>query len=246
MSEASNPLPRRVLTMRWGLVAVLAAIVAIAALPGYWGEPWLWQAELPVPQMNQLQEILSTPLSLPQWAIARHEVIVIGRKRWNLTEYQAVDADGDANAATMALLLRPQMSSDQQPEVEWVDLRGSQGWQVADVQTARWSVANSEGNLVPVTARYFRAINHQNTFGVIQWYAWSTGGHFAPARWFWADQLRQWRQQERMPWIAVSLLFPIEPVGDIGSHKAAAIAISQSVQKALLADTLKENLRSAY
>jgi cyanoexosortase B-associated protein len=74
----------------------------------------------------------------------------------------------------------------------------------------------------------------------MQWYAWPTGGHYAPGKWFWADQGRQWRQRERMPWVALNLLFPIEPLGDIRTHADEATAIAQAIQTSLLASTFAE------
>jgi hypothetical protein len=83
-----------------------------------------------------------------------------------------------------------------------------------------------------------RGIDARNTFAVMQWYAWPDGGHFAPGKWFWADQAQQWQQRQRLPWVAVSILLPIEPVGDIRSHTAAVTEIAQAVQQGLLVQHL--------
>jgi cyanoexosortase B-associated protein len=133
------------------------------------------------------------------------------------------------------------MAADQQPEVEWVDLRGAQSWQVSDRHTVRFTTSASElGSPGSVTTRYFRGVADRNTFAVMQWYAWPQGGHFAPGKWFWADQAQQWGQQQRLPWVAVSVLFPIEPVGNIRPHTETVTAIAQAVQQGLLTSTFAE------
>ncbi|MEM9816236.1 MAG: cyanoexosortase B system-associated protein, partial [Cyanobacteria bacterium P01_D01_bin.6] len=63
------------------------------------------------------------------------------------------------------------------------------------------------------------------------------GGHFAPGKWFWADQAQQWQQRQRLPWVAVSILLPIEPVGDIRAHREAIIEVAQAVQQGLISST---------
>ncbi|NER84831.1 MAG: hypothetical protein F6K42_36005 [Leptolyngbya sp. SIO1D8] len=49
--------------------------------------------------------------------------------------------------------------------------------------------------------------------------------------------MRQWSQRERMPWVAVSILLPIEPVGDIRPYSEAMAAIGQTVQTSLMQST---------
>jgi len=237
MSEAVKPISNRKQWVQWSLVGVLAAIVAIAALPSYFSGQWPWSTPLEVPQISELRELKRTPLALRDWEIAVNQQVNISGSPWNLTEYvtptETAAASGNI-APNFGLLLHPQDDHGKQPEVEWVDIRGSQGWDVSQRQSLTFSTTNANGEPVSVTARFFRGVSPERTFAVMQWYAWPTGGHSAPGKWFWADQARQWGQQERMPWVAVSVLLPIEPVGDIRPHRETAIAIGQAVQTRLL------------
>ncbi len=238
MADAAQTRPKSRSWVQWGLIAVLAALVAIAALPSYFSGQWPWSSELPVPHIQELRTLLEEPLAVPGWEATFHEEVPIGGDRWTLAEYRRVGGS-DASGDTFGLLLRPQRSGDQQPEVEWVDLRGAQSWQVDDRQTVRWNLdpVDTPNSPLTVTTQYLRGIDSRNTFAVMQWYAWPSGGHFAPGKWFWADQAQQWQERQRLPWVAVSILLPIEPVGDIRTHTATVTAIAQAVQQGLLTTT---------
>jgi len=239
MSDATQPMPKQRSVVQWGLIIVLAALVAMAAMPSYLSGQWPWSTELPVPHIKAVRSLLETPLEVDGWQSIYHQEVPIGGDRWSLTEYRRLGSS-ETEGESFALLMRPQRSGDQQPEVEWVDLRGAQSWQVADRHTVRFTTgANGQAPSVSVTTRYFRGVSERDTFAVMQWYAWPTRGHFAPGKWFWADQLQQWRQRERMPWVAVSVLFPIEPVGNIRPHTETVTAIAEAVQQGLLTSTFR-------
>jgi cyanoexosortase B-associated protein len=219
------------------LVALLATLVAIAALPSYFSGSWPWSEPLEAPQLNQIKDISETSLSLPGWQVNVQQEVNISGNDWSLAEYENLGSAATPSAEQLprlVVLLRAQTWHTNQPEVEWVDLRGSQGWQVDHQSNLRFSVPGQGDQPVQVTTQYFRAVNEQSTFAVMQWYAWPQGGHPAPSHWFWADQRRQWQHQQRKPWIAVSLLLPIEPVGDIRPYQEAAIATAQAIQTALI------------
>ncbi|MBE7384553.1 MAG: cyanoexosortase B system-associated protein [Leptolyngbya sp. SIO1E4] len=234
MSEAVKPISRGKQFVQWGLIAVLAAIIAIATLPHYVSGQWPWSAPPKVPQINQLRTLIETPLVLPGWERTFHQEVSISGNSWSLAEYHMAEGDSADQTSSFALLLRPQPWHDDKPGVEWVDLVGAQGWQVNDLHHLRFSVTDSNDAALQLTTRYFRGLGEDATFAVMQWYAWPTGGHPSPGKWFWADQMRQWSQRERMPWVAVSLLLPIEPVGDIRPYSETAIAIGQAVQTSLM------------
>lgn len=233
MSGAVKSVPLKGRFVQIGLVILLAALLAIAALPNYFSGQWPWSSPLKAPAVGQLQTLLERPLALSEWQDSLHQQTKIGGNRWSITEYRHGSDQPMGKVANFAVLLRPQPWHTNQPQVEWVDLVGNRRWQVNDLQTLQFTVADGQQHPTPVTARYFRALDGQSTFAVMQWYAWPTGGHPAPGRWFWADQLRQWTSRERMPWVAVSLLIPIEPVGDIGPYSEAAAEIGQSIQASL-------------
>ncbi|MGF1523155.1 MAG: cyanoexosortase B system-associated protein [Leptolyngbyaceae cyanobacterium] len=230
--QQAAPFSKQKRLLQWLLVAVLAVIVAIAAAPSYFSGQWPWSEPLKAPQINQIKALRSTALDLPGWQVSSQQEVRIGGNDWGLTEYQATDTP--ATTSGFALLLRPQPWHDQQPEVEWVDIRGARGWQVSDLHRVHFEVPSADGPSIQVAARYFRGIDEQRTFAVMQWYAWPTGGHPAPGRWFWADQTQQWMRRQRMPWVAVSVFLPIEPVGNIRPHTEDAIAIGQAVQASLM------------
>lgn len=213
---------------------MLAAMVAVSTLPNYFSGQWPWSKPLETPAITQLQGLMESPLSVSGWETTLQQSIKISGNRWSLAEYQAPAVSTASPVSNFALLLRPQPWHNQQPEVEWIDIIGAQSWQVSDLQTVQFSAEDTSGQSATVTARYFRGLSDRATFAVLQWYAWPTGGHPAPGRWFWADQRRQWRQRQRMPWVAVSLLLPIEPVGDIRPYKETAIAIGKTIQSRLV------------
>jgi cyanoexosortase B-associated protein len=231
-SVTATPVSRRLRQI--GLVVFLAMLLAIAAVPRYLNGTWPWQAPLPVPQLSALQDLLETPLSLPGWRTLNHEDIRIGGDRWALTEYEPQQAT-PLEVPGIALLLRPQTWHKDQPEVEWVDIAGSQTWRMDRLRRVQFTVPTATGPDATVTARYLRSRNDQATFAVLQWYGWPQGGNPSPNHWFWLDQWQQWRHGRRQPWVAVSIIVPIEPVGDIAPYQDALINLGQTVQTALLA-----------
>ncbi|WP_243397441.1 cyanoexosortase B system-associated protein [Crocosphaera subtropica] len=82
-----------------------------------------------------------------------------------------------------------------------------------------------------ITARWFQAWNNK-TYAVLQWYAWPGGGHYAPYQWFLADQKAQLKHK-RVPWIAVSIKIPMEPLGNLEDMESLAKSLGQEVQKTL-------------
>lgn len=240
MSQGVKSISRSKSVTQWILIAALAVLIAIAAIPNYLQGEWSGSINLKIPQIGQLRSLTETPLDLPGWSVIYHEELQISRKGWSHIEYQSNASEADGTSSSISLLLRAPNAHDQQPEVEWVDIQGAGGWQVSDVHRVQFSV-EANGQTIPVTARYSRGIDANSTFAIMQWYAWPTSGHFAPGRWFWADQKQQWQQRERMPWVAVTLLLPIEPVGDIRTHTERMTDIAQTIQQSLLSTVLSSN-----
>jgi hypothetical protein len=90
-----------------------------------------------------------------------------------------------------------------------------------------------------VTARLFRAWNDKQTFAVVQWYARPDGGHYSPANWFWADRAAQ-LQERRLPWIAVCLKYPIQPLGELDRVEAELKALASEIQQTLVRSAFTE------
>ena len=56
--------------------------------------------------------------------------------------------------------------------------------------------------------------------------------------WFFADRLAQF-QGKRQPWIAVSILLPMEPLDDLNKYRDKITALAQPIESRLLETTLK-------
>lgn len=210
------------------LVVALAAIAAIGLAPHWAAGQWPWSRALEAPGIERLQTLTETNLPLQNWDISGSGMVPINGQDWGLSEYNRPVGDDRNAVSRLALLLLPQSWHDQQPTVEWVDLRGAQNWQIADT-----AILKFEAETGTVRARYFRARTDQQTFAVLQWYAWPDGGDFAPSRWFWVDQLSQWRSGQRNPWVAVCLLLPIRSLDDVSTYQAVAVDLGQAIQNAL-------------
>ena len=228
-------------------MVTLAAIAMVSAIPHYVTGQWPWTHPLDVASIQVLQNLKQQSLSLPGWQTLTHKTIKIGGNDWSYQELQSQDTPDQPTAAAsqIAILLRPQPWRTNQPEVEWLDIAGSQNWQVDSRRQFQFTidpVASMKQKPVQVKARFLRGWNQQQTYAVVQWYAWPGGGGPSPSQWFWADQNRQWRSRQRLPWIAVSILIPIEPVGDVRPYQPFAIALSQAVQTVLISGPLAANL----
>jgi cyanoexosortase B-associated protein len=152
----------------------------------------------------------------------------------------------DSNNQALLLLL-PQNGPRNQPEVEWTDVSGWGKlrwgkWDVAQSRSAQFTAtkpANSaENGKIPVEAMFFRASTDQETFAVLQWYALPNSGYSSPFRWFLADQLAQ-LQKTRAPWVAVSILIPMEPLGQVETTWPLAKSIGETVQSTLMGRPFK-------
>ncbi|NJL83028.1 MAG: cyanoexosortase B system-associated protein [Chloroflexaceae bacterium] len=203
------------------LTLMLSLLVIVAALPGYW-RGWSWWDLPKVANIEQLTRLRKVGLTLPGWETLVQERAAIGGHDWSVQ----VLAQNDRQ---ILLLLLPQVYYRNQPEVEWNDVAGAQRWRSDSYQTLSFSPA---GNHSPIPARFFRAWTQRQTFAVVQWYAWPGGGHYAPARWFWRDQFAQIRRQ-RLPWVAVCLKIPIEPLGELEPAISLATSLAEQVQSAL-------------
>ncbi|MCG8362751.1 MAG: cyanoexosortase B system-associated protein [Pseudanabaenales cyanobacterium] len=229
------------------IVVALAAMAMVSAVPHYFNGQWPWTYPPEIANLKVLHSIKQQSLALPGWQTLNHQTIEISGHDWSYQEIQNQNnPDQSPTAASqIIILLRPQPWRTNQPEVEWLDIVGSQKWKVDSRQQFQFTVDPVAGvtqHPVQVKARFLRGWNHQQTFAVVQWYAWPGGGSPSPGQWFWADQIRQWRSRQRLPWIAVSILIPIEPVGDVRPYQSFAASLSQAVQTALMAGPLATHL----
>lgn len=222
------------------VVGILALFVAVGALPRYLGD-WPWATNPTVPNKSALVAVKEQGLPLPGWQTQEQLTTKLGGETWSIQQLAAEPETRKAIAPEspddIFLLTRAQVWYADQPEVEWVDIQGSQNWKTDSRQKLSFAgdrQTNSPNTLVKVTADYFRAWNADQTYAVLQWYAWPTGGSPSPAKWFWTDRVAQWQNNQRTPWVAVSLWLPIEPFSDISVHQAMAESLGKTVQSTLL------------
>jgi len=223
------------------VLCFLSILIAIGAVPGYLSGNWLWKEPPPVVNLKQLRSLREAGLKLPNWKTIEQTTGVVGGHKWSIQTFE-----GD-NPKPIQLLLLPQTANKSQPQVEWVDINGFERWKTdsytkiqVEVEPLKPTVPNAK-----VETRFFRAWNQRQTFAVLQWYAWPSGGHPAPSRWFWSDQLAQ-LHRNRVPWVAVCLQIPIEPLGDIEAARPLAESLAKMVQTALMRDSFGNTQEQSF
>jgi cyanoexosortase B-associated protein len=223
------------------LVAILwlVLLLGVGAVPGYLAGHWQWQEPPAVTHLKQLKHLRTTGLNLPGWQNSQHSIQEIGEHRWSVQLIQQENSKKQA-----ILLLFPQNGPKDQPEVEWTDINGwgnSQwkNWEVSQYRAAEFSLKQStqlnSQQQIQVKARFLRASTQQQTFAVLEWYAQPTSGDPTPLNWFVADQWAQW-QKKRVPWVAVTILFPMEPLGQVEKYWSEVESIGKLVQQTLVTE----------
>ncbi|MEA5618097.1 cyanoexosortase B system-associated protein [Cronbergia sp. UHCC 0137] len=229
---------------QWRQIAVLGLlllILGIGAIPGYLTGKWQWKQPPSLTNLQSLKHLRDVGLDIPGWKTIEQSVQPIGEHKWSLQLIQKQDSSSQA-----ILLLLPQNGLRDQPEVEWTEInswgRINRGkWNLAQYRSANFTVKkpeklNTTGE-IKIEARFFRVTTPQETFAVLQWYAMPDGGNQSPFKWFVADQLAQW-QKRRVPWVAVSILLQIEPLGQVEQFWAETQSLGATVQTALMAGVL--------
>lgn len=222
-------------------VLFVLAVALTSALPGYLSGRWVWQQVPEIHNVQQLKIVQQKGLALPGWHTLEQNVVEIGGHKWSA---QAIVPETEA-AATLQqavwLLLRPQTWAKDMPQIDWVDIKGVQRWDTDSRRQISFTGSSSTGEPVQVKARLLRGWTQKRTNAVLQWYAWSKGGHPAPSHWFWADQWAQLHDRQRLSWVAVSLQMPIKPLGEIESAQSELETLGKLVQFTL-ADTFQSEL----
>jgi cyanoexosortase B-associated protein len=203
------------------LLVLLALVLTIGAVPHYLNQKWPWTMPPPVAHLAELRAIRQQGLPIATWHTTQGEALELGEHHW----YQQAIAKGDATAD---VLLLPQGSPTQQPQVEWNDIQGVQRWQSDSYKNLKLTPNGTPA----FSPRLFRAWTPTHTYAVLQWYAQSTGGSPVPSQWYVADRLAQWRRQ-RVPWVAVSVQMPMAPLDDLSKYETGAIALAQDIQSSL-------------
>lgn len=245
---------RRTKLIRVLVVIFLLAIAAVSVIPDYVTGAWAWSTPPELVQEGALNQLKREGLPLPGWQAEDQQTIEISGHKWSiqtlLPEPSSTVVSGvNQLDSAVFLWLRPQTWYRDQPQVEWVDVNGTQDWTVDQMRTLHIDVY-SQGDAKsdrPLTlrARYFRGWNREQTYAVLQWYAWPTGGSPSANQWFWADQRSQLRDRQRTPWVAVNIFIPINPLGEIESVRTLAESLSQQIQVALVRDVFSQPVSSS-
>ncbi len=211
------------------LLTILTVLMLLGAVPGYVaGGKWAWYSAPEVPNLNQLRAIKGEGIPIPGWQTQPPQSPIPADQQWHMQEV----AQG-AQKATVFLL--PQTGIKHQPQVEWADLEGRQRWQSDSYQTLNLAI---DAPSQQFTTRFFRAWTKARTYAVVQWYAQPLGGNPVPSQWYIADRLAQW-QRRRVPWVAVSIQVPMEPLDDLSKYQGQVATIAKAVQTGLVTTTFK-------
>jgi cyanoexosortase B-associated protein len=229
--------PNRVPLYKYLIVLFVLTIAVIIAVPNYFTGQWVWKNEIELTNISELRSLQQTGLMLPGWQTVNQQAGEIGGRKWSV-QGMIPDATEPATPQnTVWLLLRPQPWHRDMPQVDWMDINGTQQWTTDTKRSLQLTVVNPSSQIpVSIQARFLRGWNQQRTYAVLQWYAWADGGSPAPSRWFWADQRSQLFHRTRTSWVAVSILIPIKPLGDIETVRSQATELGELVQTALMQD----------
>ncbi|AFZ10357.1 hypothetical protein Osc7112_6175 [Oscillatoria nigro-viridis PCC 7112] len=232
---SAHKLLRRYQLSKIMVLVFLLVLVGAVAIPGYATGRWPWTNQPTLANIKQLKSLHQNGIKIPGWqVIAVQNNVQIGAHRWLVEEIK--------NDRTIAiLLLLPQNYPKNQPQVEWLDIDGFHRWQTDSHRTLRFTVklAPIPGQPPPnVEARFFRSWTPQQTFAVVQWYAWPNGGSPATSRWFWEDSIAR-LSNRRASWVAVSIILPIQPQGDIKIAQPLLESLAESVQAKLITETFR-------
>jgi cyanoexosortase B-associated protein len=211
---------------------LLILLLIIGAVPGYFSGKWQWKQPPPVPTLKELKQVRHHGLNLPGWETTEQSERAIGERKWSL---QTIQKGADKKAM---LLLLPQNGPADQPQVEWTEVNSFWQWDTAQERTVEFTVKPPPGSTtvksdVKIKARFLRGSTRQQTFSVLQWYAWLNGGDPSQLKWFLTDQSAQWHKQ-RAAWVAVSIQVPMEPLGQIDKTWEEVKSLGQAVQTRLM------------
>ncbi|EGK89378.1 cyanoexosortase B system-associated protein [Microcoleus vaginatus PCC 9802] len=232
---SAQKLLRRYQLSKIMVLVFLLVLVGAVAIPGYATGRWPWTNPPILANLKQLRSLRQNGIKIPGWqVIAVQNNVQIGAHRWLVEEIK--------NDQTIAiLLLLPQNYPKNQPQVEWLDIDGFHRWQTDSHRTLRFTVKLAPIPDQPpptVEARLFRSWTAQQTFAVVQWYAWPNGGSPTTIRWFWEDSIAR-LSNRRASWVAVSIILPIQPQGDIKIAQPLLKSLAESVQAKLITETFR-------
>ena len=220
------------------LILFLILILAVGAFPAYITGNWSFANPPQINNFKSLRSIKENGLIVPTWEIENYQEAKISGHQWLVQSLKAND-----NSAI--LLVLPQNSPKDKPQVEWMDINGLYRWKTDSYQKQGFKieltstnenlpVGVTSGQEIAVETQFFRGWSDRQTYAVLQWYAWPSGGNPAPSSWFWTDLLTLLFEKRPVPWAAVSIQIPIEPLGDIEPYWPLAKSLAEKVQLSLI------------
>lgn len=217
--------------LRQGAIALLLFLLLIGGILLNFGGQASWREPFPVANLGAMRDLRDTGLDLPGWEKEGQLRLNVGGREWSV---QAIAQPGKRTALVMIL---PQWGPQEMPGVEWSDVDGFFRWQREGERSLTFTTTNPAAT---VQARYFLArdtaatkvVPFRQTVAVLQWYATPTGGNPSPGWWFWGDQWAQ-LSRRRLPWVAVSLRFPIDPRSALEDVEGDVLPLAQAVQEAI-------------
>ncbi|GCL52138.1 hypothetical protein NIES3804_37260 [Microcystis aeruginosa NIES-3804] len=210
------------------LLCLLLLLVLGGILPNLISGHWSW---LDQPRIGNIQKMLAlqeSGINFSDLKTIHQQQGDIGEGKWSVQVVESPEGE------RMTVLLKPQIYYKNQPGLEWSDITSISRWNQGE--TTELSIPTQSGG--KATARFYRAWT-KNTFAVVQWYAWLGGGHYDPSVWYWLDQWAQLKGQ-RVPWIAVSLLIPLEPTKELQTLTPFALNLAGEVQSYLEQNVLSQ------
>lgn len=222
------------------LAVFLLIILVVGILPDYITGKWSWENIPQITNLKYLRKIRKDGLTISDLPTISHKKVLIANHKWLL---QIVKNN---TKAVVFLLLTPNGPKDK-PQVEWMDITGLYRWNTDSQKRVKFTLkiienSNETTGLEKqdsyIEARFFRGWTNKQTYAVMQWYAWPGGGSPEPGDWFWADRLAM-LSKKRLPWVAVSIMFPIEPLEEIDPYLPQLISIGKKIQASLTTAAFK-------
>ncbi|MEM1171577.1 MAG: cyanoexosortase B system-associated protein [Cyanobacteria bacterium P01_H01_bin.35] len=216
------------------LLVFLLIVLVVGTVPGYITGKWSWKNTAQMANFKYLRQIRKDGLTISDLPTRSHQQRLIADHKWLLQEVK------QNNQSIFLLLLVPNGPRDQ-PQVEWMDINGFNRWKTDSHQRVKFtSEVADNGNETTaekqssnIEARFFRGWTNQQTYAVMQWYAWPRGGSPEPGDWFWKDRLAM-ISRKRVPWVAVNILLPVEPLADIDPYLPQVTSIGEKIQASLM------------
>ncbi len=210
------------------LLCLLLVLILGGILPNLISGHWSWVDQPRIGNIQKMKIIQKSGIKLSDLKTINQSQAQIGEGEWSIQVVESPDGK------RITVLLKPQVYYKNQPGLEWSDISAISRWNQGE--TTELSIPTQSGG--KSTARFYRAWK-QNTFAVVQWYAWLGGGHYNPSVWYWLDQWAQLKRQ-RVPWIAVSLHIPLEPSKKLQTLSPFALNLAGEVQSYLEQNVLSQ------